>query len=168
MRCSRRYKAQPPVGHQAPGEEDSSTQNAPPMQHERGQGVDTGSRIAFSGSNAVDGVGVQEGRILFATTTRADGYPHRVQAGKLKPGGEPLKVLLYAGRADDAEIEESSVDQGYDSTCGSMGGDGNHREIFSTKVSALAPLLFHLIIIETSSLTSRDTHTCSAFCRYDP
>ncbi|KAH9918672.1 P-loop containing nucleoside triphosphate hydrolase protein [Fomitopsis serialis] len=138
-----------PLDIKRPGE-DGDAEDAPksPREQAQAQGMDTGSRITLSGLlNALDGIGAQEGRILFATTNNYKALdPALCRPGRMdlhiefrlasRYQAENLYKCFYMPSGAD-EPEVVKVDEGYDSRRSSVGSD----EADDEKTSELEPLL---------------------------
>jgi len=136
-----------PLDIKRPGE-DGDAEDGPKSPREQTQGMDTGSRITLSGLlNALDGIGAQEGRILFATTNnykaldpalcrpgRMDLHVEFRLASRYQAGN--LYKCFYMPDGTD-EPESDKADEGYDSRRSSVGSD----EADDEKTSELVPLL---------------------------
>ena len=133
---------------------------------------DVGSRITLSGLlNALDGIGAQEGRILFATTNNYKALdPALCRPGRMdlhiefklssRYQAESLYKCFYLPDSEGDE-ETEDADEGYASRRGSVDGDASDDDADSEGVGATekTPLLAHSSKGSAPSETSKHAHT---------
>ncbi|KZT67077.1 P-loop containing nucleoside triphosphate hydrolase protein [Daedalea quercina L-15889] len=153
-----------PVKRSGNEDHDSDDESNEKARHDDNKNVDTGSRVTLSGLlNALDGIGAQEGRILFATTNNYKALdPALCRPGRMdlhvefklasRHQTESLYKCFYMPvGADDTDSAEA--DEGYGSRRGSIDGDETDDEDENVESSEKKPLL------RTSSSPTRRSPT---------
>ncbi|KZT66536.1 P-loop containing nucleoside triphosphate hydrolase protein [Daedalea quercina L-15889] len=132
-------------------DDDSDDESNKKARHDD-KNVDTGSRVTLSGLlNALDGIGAQEGRILFATTNNYKALdPALCRPGRMdlhvefklasRHQAESLYKCFYMPDGTD-DTDGSRTDEGYRSRRGGVDNDETDDEDDSVKNSEKKPLL---------------------------